>query len=105
MVEFAAKAIEPDGGPRTCYGRLIIEAKVRPVPVGDILRQLTLYRSYVALSGIDVWGVAATAFDLTEGDVATLRAKRILHVRLGVQFDTYCTERSHDPQQSQSLEI
>lgn len=90
------------------YG-VLVEVKIQPVAIGDILRQVGLYlhhQSRVLYDSDYVWAnhvVVATAYDLSVDDVAMLTSKKILHVRLSKDFDSFCatsTERV-----SESLEI
>ena len=69
-----------------------IEVKIKPTAVGDIIRQLRLYRSY---SNIRDWTVA-TAFDLSASDIASLQNENIRHLRLGKRFDEYVVSRQTD---------
>jgi len=67
---------------RLAYG---IEVKIKPVPLGDLVRQIKLYRSY---SGVKRW-IAVTAYPLTSSETASLHNEGILHMRLGPAFEQY----------------
>lgn len=62
--------------------RLVIEVKAGPVGVGDVLRQLALYRQYTTATA---W-VLATTYAPSALDVETLRREGIHHIRLGPKF-------------------
>jgi hypothetical protein len=66
-----------------------IEVKVNPTTMGDLIRQLNLYRSY---SYIRDW-IVATAYPLTSDDVECLKAQRLRHVQLGKHFQAYCEQQ------------
>ncbi|MEK7322598.1 MAG: hypothetical protein AABZ84_05920 [Pseudomonadota bacterium] len=63
-------------------GTVGVEVKIGEVGVGDILRQINLYRSYINLSA---W-VLAVAYPLTEATVTTLRNEHVLPIFIGVGF-------------------
>lgn len=69
-----------------------VEVKIAPVPIGDLVRQIKLYRSY---GGGDFW-IAATAYDLTRAAVDTLRNENIHHVRLGPGFQEFVASRESE---------
>nr|BDD44595.1 hypothetical protein 2 [Flavobacteriaceae bacterium] len=69
---------------------IAIEVKVRPVRIGDILRQLNLYRGYYLA---DHW-VVATCYSMSERDRAALQQQDILHVRLGERFQEWKNSNS-----------
>jgi hypothetical protein len=73
-------------GESLTYG---IEVKILPVSVGDLIRQIKLYRSY---SGVPRW-IAATSYSLTPSEVSSLGNEGILHIRLGPGFDEYVESR------------
>jgi|GEM_PF-5009603 hypothetical protein len=88
--------------------RLLIEVKITPTPIGDIMRQFALYDQHLFNSVAATYPprlVLASAFDLTQSDVETLRLKSIHHIRLGPKFDVYCADRLKAPQKSLSLEF
>jgi len=81
-----------------CYqsdAGVIVEVKILPVGVGDIIRQLKLYRAHAGryVSGIGM--VVVTAFDLTDTDVEALRSVGIRYAGLGEAFYEWC-ERQKD---------
>ncbi len=70
-------------------GRIIIEVKIGSINVGDVVRQINLYRQYV---GASAW-VLATAFDLDAGQVDMLRQAKIHPIRLGAGFSNWYEHR------------
>ena len=58
---------------------------MRPVSVGEVVRQVTLYREHLKA---DRW-IVATAFPVTSPDLAELTAAKITHVRLGGGFERW----------------
>jgi len=80
---------------------LLGEVKIHPVTVGDMLRQINLYREYGKWRVV----VIATAFDLTERDVETLRAGRVQHVKLGAGFEEFCQRMQAPAAAAKSLEL
>lgn len=92
---------------------VFLEVKISRVSIGDILRQINLYRQYQfspfgvlrqrlrALHGDDqvnrsFW-VVATAFDISAGEMETLRQANISHIRLGSGFAKWFEERQKQP--------
>jgi len=84
------------------YGqaRIVGEVKIEPVGVGDLLRQINLYRGHVITpfpSADDEWDlgesyvswVAIVDYDVTEKDVEMLRRSRVRVVRLGPAFEQW----------------
>lgn len=71
-------------------GTMVVEVKVKPTGVGDIIRQINLYREYVQANA---W-ILASCFDLDAGQVATLEHARIKPIRLGDGFAKWFEERS-----------
>lgn len=67
-----------------------VEVKITRVPLGDLIRQIKLYRSY---SGVDRWA-AVTAYPLVASDIDCLRNEGIEHLRLGKAFDEYVDAQS-----------
>lgn len=71
------------------YHHVLMEVKIHPVSLGDVLRQLKLYREF---EPVDLMFLA-TAYGLPAEDVRALRAEKIVHVRLGANFEEYCRSR------------
>lgn len=67
----------------------LLEVKIHPLPVGDIMRQINLYREYCRTDGT----VIACAFPLPKDDIQSLLAERIHYIRLGARFEQFCEER------------
>lgn len=111
------RTTEEPGKPlvETTGADLFLEAKICPVSVGQILRQMNLYREYrmflchgthpqglrevcagfamysrrpTGAYAEDIW-VVATAFDLSVEEVGVLNGAGLHHVRLGPAFDAY----------------
>jgi len=79
-----------------------VEVKIRPVGVGEILRQVNLYREYQPTT---TW-VAATAFPMTAADVASLREQKVRHALLGRGFEEFVRRTDAEPQgQADSVEL
>lgn len=74
---------------------LCAEVKVAPSPVGDVLRQVKLYREHLVESsaGRHPPFVLATVYPMGASDVAALKAERITHIRLGPKFDEWVAAR------------
>lgn len=70
-----------------------IEVKALPVSVGDIIRQIRLYREYCRKS---LW-VAATCFPLTQSDLCALKQNGVRHVYLGESFENWKASRDLSP--------
>lgn len=71
-----------------------IEVKATSTPVGEVIRQINLYRSY---STISTW-ILATTYPLTQSQVDCLSNERIKHVVLGANFLEYVEQQaSADP--------
>jgi hypothetical protein len=83
---------QPDGMHRLPLS-VGIEVKIHPVGVGDLLRQLNLYRTFVRC---DAW-IVASPFSFTAPELDALRSASIHHVRLGENFDRWCQEQAEAP--------
>jgi hypothetical protein len=79
----------------------VVEVKVMPVSMGEIVRQVTLYREHLKADG---W-VVATAFAVTTPDLDELTEAKIRHVRLGTHFDRWALAQSQLPPDLSSDEI
>ena len=74
-----------------------IEVKIAPVGIGDLLRQIKLYRTYTdnwtpqcdGLSGDIARWIVATGYPLTALEIQSLTNERIAHVLLGEAFRTF----------------
>lgn len=87
-------------------GSVFVEVKIKPVGVGDMLRQIALYSQHArAAEGRSTseqipkhyslfkdW-VIATAFDLDAGQTETLRREKIYPIRLSDGFTKWFEER------------
>ena len=98
------------------YKSLIVEVKIKPTSVGDMIRQINLYREYVgaipgrhfrepeheyderveeaALAAANIsWGIV-TDFDLDTRAISSLERENIVHARLGPAFNTWLKKPS-----------
>lgn len=74
---------------------LILEVKIAAVPVGDIVRQVNLYREHTPENTETkkfIW-IVALAFDITPADHAMLKSSNIECVRLGREFEEWSEEQ------------
>lgn len=86
--------VESDKVTESCgIRKAMIEVKISIGPIGDVLRQVNLYKNYLDSLGRVI---LATAYDISESDAATLRREGVSHVRLGKAFDLWC-ERQRAP--------
>lgn len=79
---------------------ILVEVKVNPVGVGDLMRQVGLYNQHassVVSSGVAIHWAVATAFPMSVGDLAVLRSNNIHHIRLGEAFDRWVEVRRSEP--------
>jgi len=84
--------------PSLTYG---IEVKIKQVTLGDLIRQVKLYRSY---SRVKHW-IAVTAYPLTASETECLRNEGIVHMRLGPAFDGYVDAQSQIAAAVESPEV
>jgi len=89
-----------EGFLRVCNTKVAIEVKTSPLPVGDIVRQINLYRSY---STFDTW-ILATTYPLPQSHFDYLASARILHIHLGQRFQDFVKEQANAPL-SNSMEV
>jgi hypothetical protein len=89
-----------------------VEVKIAPVGIGDILRQINLYREYERCLHFpsptprSIAWVLATPYALTPNDKAVLTAEKITHVRLGEGFEAFCRDADRPAEAGEeSLEI
>lgn len=68
------------------------EVKIHPQPMGDVIRQMKLYREHLERPDSQVemsaW-VLATRYPVTVHEKATLKSEGITHIRLGDGFTEY----------------
>ncbi len=77
--------------------RMIIEVKVNPVGIGDILRQIALYREYCQATR---W-LVATTYPMKTIDVSTLEKSNIGHIQLGELFEEWAARiEAEEPEDS-----
>jgi hypothetical protein len=86
---------------------LMFEVKINPVPLGDVVRQIKLYKAYSehiqGHTGSQAVWVLLTHYDLDETDVITLRNEGILHMKLGEGFDRFVEARKAARKPSESF--
>lgn len=80
-----------------------VEVKIGRAGVGDVLRQVALYREHT--DGRHTKWVLATPFPYDADDLATLRAADIAHVRLGERFEQWVARRTGAPRLEDSPEV
>lgn len=71
-----------------CAGRLLIEVKITPIPVSEIIRQINFYREYAFVGSLSKW-IAALRFDITLEELQMFDREKINVVRLGAKFDEF----------------
>lgn len=99
LIEYGIKHYSRDGTEQLAKYLILVEVKIHPVPVGDILRQIGFYQEHMTVGDMTArWhrSVVATAFDLGPRDVAALYTKGIHHIRLRKQFREFCEERERE---------
>lgn len=70
---------------------VVVEVKVNKVSIGDILRQVALYREY---RGRGTAWVLATTFPMTAVDLRSLGNQEIVHVFVGERFNRWVADRA-----------
>lgn len=76
---------------------VVIEVKAQPLPTGDLLRQMKLYREYAeTLRVADVRWVVAGCFKFSETQAEALRQERITPISLGALFDEWAERQRTD---------
>lgn len=83
---------------------LFAEVKIEPVGVGDILRQLNLYRSYFEIGGYSErprapypgvpYGILFTSFQLSPAESTAINEAGYGCIQLGTKFDQWCKEQN-----------
>ena len=80
---------------------ICVEVKIKPVGLGEILRQIGLYREYVSANR---W-ILAAAFEMSADFVETLRSENIVAVHLGDNFRKWAAERQVAPSSNSAPSI
>lgn len=90
----------------TEYHTVNIEVKIGRVNMGDVLRQVALYREYIYVDGYDgsPWFLA-TPYAIDRTDKATLEGANIRHILLGEKFQRWAAERQSAPALAESPEL
>lgn len=73
--------------------KFFVEIKITPQKVGDIIRQINLYREYLSLKCYYGSFILAYNFDLSEIEIKALEKENIICIKLGKQFDDWCVEQ------------
>lgn len=66
---------------------VFVEVKITKIPLSDIIRQISLYRTYTG-DRKDIW-VIASPWGINEHEKQALSARSIYHVFLGEQFQEF----------------
>jgi len=75
----------------------IVEVKINPVSVGDIIRQINLYRQWLPVvdrSRCNKAVALACAFPLLPYEIKALRDENIVYIPLGKNFERWCEEQT-----------
>lgn len=75
---------------------VVVEVKTGFTNLGDVLRQIKMYREYLNHYGPTVW-LLVTTFEMNEADVGALGAEGIGHVMLGQSFRDWTKSRGTSP--------
>ena len=78
-----------------------IEVKIDRLPVSDVIRQISLYRTYAGDHNTQ-W-VLATPWPINEREKVALDARLIHHILLGRRFEAFKQEESPDAQSTLEL--
>jgi len=87
-------AFEEEGA-RMATNGIALEVKIKPVSIGEVLRQINTYREFQVEGEFCTYPLKqarwalVTDYDLTSTDQAVLKRQDILHVRLGPKFDKW----------------
>lgn len=74
--------------------RLVIEVKIGTVGVGDMIRQVNLYRQHLQdFPRYKNRWIVATAFRMSRSDLDMFQNEEIYHVRLGPGFEAWVAEQ------------
>lgn len=86
----------------------LVEVKISPVPVGDAIRQINLYRQYLKYAA----GyqrrkrvALACAFPLLPYEIKALRDESIVYIPLGKNFERWCEEQTRGATSTATLDI
>lgn len=92
---------------------IVIETKVNPICIGDVLRQIGLYREYKtnyrdSEDPIENLWFLVTTYPLSAIDIESLASSKIHHVRLGSSFEKWAEWQTRpsaasDPNSSGSI--
>lgn len=81
--------------------KILFEVKIHPCSVGDVMRQLKLYRDYVHPN----FTAYVSKYEVDQYDIEALGREKIIHIRLGAGFDEYRQKRQSLRVAGRSLEI
>lgn len=109
VVGFVDLAIGYDFSGQTIDGKtaresftVAFEVKTSPCAIGEIIRQIGLYREYCTKLSRSFW-ILATTFAISSRDAEMLASDGIIHVRLGSKFEEF--QKNSQTSESQSREI
>lgn len=91
--EFALSRTRYNARDSVCVGYLFVEVKVELPPIGDLVRQIKLYQSYIADGA---WAVVTPAA-MSQGYRDALLAEGITPVTIGADFETWRTNQAALP--------
>ncbi len=74
-----------------------VEVKIKPVPLGDVLRQIKLYAAYLRASHSEVVWVLVTRYPMREQDIDQLRKEGVHHAQLGEEFLAFAEAYRNTP--------
>jgi hypothetical protein len=80
---------------------IAIEVKIGEVSIGDVLRQLALYRQHAPATH---W-VLASPWVPAPADLESLKSAGVHHIRLGPKFDDWCAAQREAPRSADSPEF
>lgn len=83
------------------HRKIVVEIKVSPVSVGEVVRQVALYREHLKA---DEW-VVATAFPVTSPELSELTDAKITHFRLGAGFERWAAAQECLPPDQSSVDL
>lgn len=68
-------------------GKITIEVKINEIGIGEAIRQIKFYRSFIHLDPREICPfVLATRYEVSEQEASTLRGEGIYHIHLGEGF-------------------
>lgn len=83
------------------HGELLVEVKINRVQVGDVIRQIDMYRRFSMMET----ALLVTDYTISTGEKEALLTKDILHVKLGPGFDRFCVEQAAEAKTAKNEEV